>query len=204
MRKLIILFLGTCITLLGTWSYIYSSYLKVQGAIAQYSAAGNFADAMEQLRAFRNGPVAYPLGKIALFARFKSRLQYNEGVLRTRLGDRVTATAAFHQAAQSKESVIAAAALYNLAIDALDRSDLETARQLLSKALTLNPDDIEAKVNLELVLMKSRSGRKKESDLQQEKQRQPTDKGRPGEQWRLDIPEEDGQGGGAGTERSHL
>jgi tetratricopeptide (TPR) repeat protein len=204
MRKLILLFLGTCIILLTTWSHIYSSYLEVQGAITHYAAAGNFADAMARLKAFRNSPVAYPLEKIALFARFKSRLQYNEGVLHARLGDRANAAMAFNQAAQAKEPAIAATAFYNLAVDALDRSDLETARQFLSKALTLIPDDIEAKVNLELVIMKSRSGRNDDSDHEQKKQRQPTDKGRPGEQWRLDIPENEGQGGGTGTETSHL
>jgi Flp pilus assembly protein TadD len=204
MRKLIILFLGTCIILLGTWSHIYSSYLEVQEDIAHSAAAGNFADAMARLKVYRNSPVAYPLEKIALLARFKSRLHYNEGVLHTRLGDRATAATAFNLAAQAKEPAIAATALYNLAVDALDRSDLETARQLLSKALTMIPDDIEAKVNLELVLMKSRSGRDDDSDHEQEKLRQPADKGRPGEQWRLDIPEEEGQGSGTGTERSHL
>jgi len=204
MRKLIILFLGICITLLGTWSHIYSSYLEVQGAIAHSAAAENFAEAMARLKAYRNSPVAYPLEKIALLARFKSRLQYNEGVLHARLGDRAAAVMAFQQAAQANESAIAATALYNLAVDALDRGDLETARRFLSKALTLIPDDIEAKVNLELVIMKSRSGRNDESDHEWKKQRQPTDKGRPGEQWRLDIPEEEGQGGGTGTERSNL
>jgi hypothetical protein len=91
---------------------------------------------------------------------------------------------------------VAASALHNLALYAIEKGEHEIARLHLSRALCLNPSDTETKVNLELVLKRIRA-QGLELKMQEEGGRV-----LPGEQWR-DMPGQEGESGPE-SRRSYL
>jgi hypothetical protein len=86
--------------------------------------------------------------------------------------------------------------LYNLALFAIKRGELEIARGHLSKALARTPHDIETKVNLELVIRMLKAKRKAMSTPGA------AEKKAPQEQWR-DFPALEGDSASE-TGRSYL
>lgn len=204
MRKTIALFLVMIIGTLGLWNRVFSSYLDVQAGIMQKLSAGDCTGALDDLEGYRSSKSAYIIKRVAFLNTFRLRLRYNEGVLNAKLGNMEVAERAFNDSSGSVENETASSALYNLAIFAVKRNDLRSAQTYLSRSLVLDPSDVESKVNFEVLLRKLR-GKDYGIDIGREKDRRasPGVKRKPGEQWRLDIPEEDGQGGTA-TRRSYL
>jgi tetratricopeptide (TPR) repeat protein len=196
MKKVIAIILIAGIVLLSVWCWAYQSYLEVQDRIVEMNETGDWAGAMEQLRAYQSRRISYVVYNIPLLERFKLRLRYNEGVVSGELGDLRASESAFHDAVQSAENDIAASALYNLALYAISRDNLDVARSHLSKALLLNSSDTETKVNLELVLRKIRIRDMKIKGLDKKGQVLPS------EQWR-DMPSDEGESG-MESRRSYL
>lgn len=199
MRKLVALFLVLGIALLGGWLWVYESYVDIQDTVLRRFECGDCYGAMERLQAYQSSKASYAIYNIPLLDRFRLRLRYQEGVISGRLGDIGASESAFKDAARSDEPGVAANALYNLAFYAIDKDDLRSAKSLLSNSLRLRPDDVEAKVNLELVLKKIRA-RGLQSDVKQRKQE---GKVVPGEQWRHDLQKREGEGV-PGPRRSYL
>jgi tetratricopeptide (TPR) repeat protein len=203
MKKIIAALLILTLFSLGAWCVIYLSYIDVQNEVAKKSNIGDWAGAGEELRAFLSKRVSYPIYKFEFLKKYYIRLRYNEGVVNRKLGASEDAEMAFKDAALSAEKDIASHALYNLALCAIEKSDYETARSYLSKALVLNPSDTEAKVNFELIVTKIKRKKAGGTDIGQKDKNRRDQERQPGEQWRLDIPDQDGQSG-SGSGRRYL
>lgn len=198
MKKVIAGLLVLAVLALGLWVRAYRAYERAeQGAIALLRA-GDGKGALETIHGYLTSVDSYPVRNIARLGTFHKRLRYHEGVGYLVVGDNASAEGALRDAAQSSESGIAAKASYNLADIALRRDDLETARAHVSRSLELNPVDVEAKVNLELLLKK----------IQAESSGEDKGKGKgvpvPGQSdlWRLDIPQYDSPSSG-GSNRTY-
>ncbi len=198
MRKFVALFLVTTIGLLGAWLWVYQSYIEVQDSIMQKYECGDWDGAVERLQAYQASSVSYPVYNFPFLERLRLRLRYHEGVTSGRLGDMEGSEVAFRDATRSDEPDIAAKAFYNLALYAIEKGDLESARSLLSSALRLSPGDVDAKVNLELVLMRIRLRR-----LQAGEMKKRAAQVSPGEQWRHGIEKREGEGS-VKSRRSYL
>jgi tetratricopeptide (TPR) repeat protein len=188
MKKVTAIIIIAGIVLLNVWCWACQSYLDIQDKVVEMNETGDWAEAMNQIRAYQSRKISYIVYSNPLLERFKLRLRYNEGVVSGELGDVRASETALQDAVQSSEKDIAASALYNLALFAITRDNLDVAKSHLSKALLLNPSDTEIKVNLELVLKKIRI---RDMDI----------KGSgeggnvlPLEQWR-DMPSDEGESG---------
>jgi tetratricopeptide (TPR) repeat protein len=185
MKKYTAILLAACILTLGAWCWIYEAYLEVQDNIAIKAGTGDYSAAQELLRQYRSRGSSYILYNTALLEKLRLRLRYSEGVISFRLGDRAASEASFEDAAQSSEEAIAARSLYNLGVFAIESGEMEIARAHLQKALLISPSDIEARVNLELVI-------KRLMPLGSELQPPDTkEQSAPSEQWR-DFPRIEG------------
>jgi len=200
MKKLIAILIVTSIALLGIWSWIYGSYVKIQNGIVEKCETGNWVGAMERLRRYQESKSSYLIYNLPYFKKFRLRLTYNEGVINGNLGDSDASERAFRDAALSREIEIAEASLYNLALLATGRGDVESAGAHLSSALRLIPGDVDAKVNLELVLkrMKVPVMEQPRGEGKQRKNGLP-----PVEQWR-DLPSYEEGPGDSKSRRSYL
>jgi len=196
MKKYTAIVLAGLIVLFVSWTLIYEPYLQVQSGIARASVSGDYSESLELIREYRSSWPSYFMYNVLLLERFRLRLLYNEGVASGMLGDISAAEAAFRESAQSAEKRIAAPSLYNLALISIERGQLEVARSLLSKSLAIAPSDMEAKVNLELVI-KRLGNEKIERPTAGEKERAV-----PSEQWR-DMPAINGKSA-PGSRRSYL
>jgi hypothetical protein len=156
MKKYAAIALTVFILLLGFWSNVYRPYLEAQNSVARACISGNHAEAMELIDEYRTSWSWYIMDNVPLFERFRLRLIYNEGVVSGMLGDQSSSEESFQASAQSTEKEIAAPSFYNLAHLAIQRGQLELGRSLLSKSLSFEPHDIQAKANLELVIRRLR------------------------------------------------
>lgn len=199
MKRLVAVLIVAALALLGAWSWIYGAYFEAQSGIVEKCGTGDWAGAMERLREYREGKASYLVYHLPVLERFRLRLRYNEGVASGKLGDAEASGRAFQDAALSSEVDIAAASLYNLALLAAGRGDMESARAHLGSALRLVPGDTEAKVNLELVLKRMRV-----PDTEPRAAGEQKKEGRaPAEQWR-DMPSYEEGPGGSESRRSYL
>lgn len=196
MKKSIAIVIVAGITLLNVWCWTYQSYLEVQDRVVAINETGEWKAAIERIREYQAESVSYVMYNVPLLERFMYRLRYNEGVIHGELGDIKAAEFSLKEAVQSVEKDIASSALYNLALYAVSRGNLDVAKSHLSKALLLNPFDIETKVNLELVLKKIRMRDMVIMKVDDEGQPLPL------EQWR-DMPSEEGESG-MESRRSYL
>ncbi len=203
MRKLGVFFLLIAISLAAAWCWVYGSYLALQGEVADRAGRGDWHGAREALYQYRGKTASLSIDRLPFLKKFKNRLRYNEGVVSAKLGDQIGASRAFSDASHAAEKNIAALSHYNLALYALGRQDMETARMHFSRALCFQCWDKETKVNLELVLkeIKARDADARKTEMESDKK--PGLEQQPGEQWRLDIPEYEGPGG-IGSGRSYL
>lgn len=196
MKKAIAIIIVAGIIFLNVWCWAYQSYFEAQDRIVEMYETGDWVGAMKQLQAYRSERISYVMYKNPILERFKYRLRYNEGVIAGELGDLRASESALKDAVQSVENEIASYALYNLALYAVSRNNLDVAKSHLSKALLLNPLDIETRVNLEVVLKKIRIRDMRIRGMDEDGQPLPL------EQWR-DMPSEEGESG-MESRRSYL
>ena len=185
---------------LYTWTWTYDAYERtVQASIASIGTRDG-KGAIEAIRTYRESHASYLIRNVRYLERFDKRLRYHEGVAYLLLGDDRAAEDALREAAKSPERDIAARAFYDLAFPALNRNDLEGAKNHLAKALELKPSDVSTKVNLELLLqrIKAQGAGKGKGEKGQEGQQQPAQS----DLWRLDIPKNDGSSN-SGSRRSY-
>ncbi len=97
-------------------------------------------------------------------------LRYNVGDALYREEDYDEAIASFAQAAESEDAALAASAYHNLGNSHFRKKDFQSAIDAYEKALTLNPDQVDTKINLELA-----------NDMLDEQGQQDQDEGESGE-----------------------
>ena len=165
---------------------------------------GDWPGALGLLKNYQKNLLSYPLYNFPKLKKYRFRLNYLEGVVYNEVGNIEVASAVFMRAAESQETAIAAAAKYNLAYYAIKENGLNKGQSLLNEALMLNPNDVGAKINLELIIKRIQDRQKIDLPEETEKQEPVKPQPEPGEQWRLDVPDEEGEGSGASSGRSFL
>jgi hypothetical protein len=93
---------------------------------------------------------------------------------------------------------------YRYRLYSMKEKGLNKAQSLLNETLMLDPNDVDAKINLELMLKKIQARQKVDLPEETEKKESIRPQAEPGEQWRLDIPDKDGEGSGASSGQSFL
>lgn len=203
-KKLLSIVLLLAIAVTGLCSLVSKAYYDTGDEAASRLSLGNWPGALDRIRAYQESVLSYPVYNLAVLEKFRLRLRYLEGVVAAGTGKPEAAAAAFRKVATSPETFMAAAATYNLALYALQENRLQKAQALFNDALMLNPDDTAAKINLELTLQKivARKAAELPEETQNEEALRPQPE--PGEQWRLEVPDEEGEGSGGASGRSFL
>ncbi len=152
------------LTAIGAWCWLYRAYDRViqQTLVADsQNLHGNVhrgLDAFEQSRQSRF---------IRRIPTFRERLDYLRAVALAKVGEEQKADALFTQLASAAQRRIAEQSLYNKAHYSVRTGASEEARDQYRKALLLDPDDMQAKINLELLLVRMQeeaSAARKQSD----------------------------------------
>lgn len=118
---------------------------------------------------------------------------YNAANSFYRQGNYAEALAQLQQALSfAEDPALAQSGFYNSGNNLFNTQDWQTAIEAYKQALLLNPDDQEAKYNLELALQQMQSQEQQQQEQQEEQQEQNQDQGSEGE--RQDQQEQDSQG----------
>ncbi|MBD3291568.1 MAG: tetratricopeptide repeat protein [Armatimonadia bacterium] len=129
----------------------------------EYYHAGEFTEAQESFdRALEHSPQSH-------------RLQFNRGDALYRQERYEEAAETFELAGKSSDVELAPDAAYNLGNTHFKSGDMQAAISAYKQALTLDPDDGEAKHNLELALRKQQEQQKQQQQQDKEEQEQDQD-----------------------------
>ena len=203
-QKILSIIIVFSLLAVGTWCLTFKAYYATSDEVARRLSLGDWPGALDSVKNYQNNLLSYPVYNLSKLENFRFRLNYLEGVVYNDGGNLEAAAASFRKAAESRETAVAAAAKYNLAYYAMKENGLHKAQALLNEALMLNPADVGAKINLELILKKILARHKTELSEETQKRESVKPQTKPGEQWRLDVPDEEGEGSGASSDRSFL
>lgn len=203
-NKIVSILLLLSLLVVGSWCLVFKAYYETSDEVASRLSLGDWPGALGCLESYRKNPLSYPICKVPRLKGYLLRLNYMEGVVFNQMGNYEAATSFFQKAAESRETAVAAAAKYNLAYYAMKENGLDKARSLLNEALTLNPDGVEAKTNLELILKKIQARQRMDLPEKSERKESIRPQATPGEQWRLEVPDEESEGSGASSGQSFL
>ncbi len=140
-----VLFLVTAIVLIACGRG-YWSQCRLAENVKKDVAMGRYNRALESLEGVR-GSSLYRVSKY--LDREDPYVAYNTGVVLMLMGDTKKAGAEFKQAAKTDNDLIKENAIYNRANILATNMDFITAAEEYSKVLMIDPDDFEAKKNLE-------------------------------------------------------
>ena len=95
---------------------------------------------------------------------------FNLGASQYYMEDNVSALKRFEQALGSKDRMLQSKALYNMARILQDQNELDKSLSLYKKSLELNPNDIDSKINYELLkkMINQQNSQDQENDQNQE------------------------------------
>ena len=188
--KIFLIFLAVFTAgILGLWCWTYDAYDDTQKLALSYHRAGNFPSMRNVLEKHEASRAAYPIFHSNFLDVFAKRLAYSKGVAFAGLGDFKKAEVAFREASQSREREISFMAIYNNAEYFINRGELDAAAEEYRKVLRIIPGDIQAKINLELLLKKIQERNEKAGKLKKDGDQSPESS----DYWRRNIPES-GQG----------
>ena len=188
----------------GMWCLAIKAYYDTSDEITGRLALGDWLGAHDLLESYQDSILSYPLYNSANLEKYRYRLIFLEGIVANEGGRYDTASSAFRKAAKSSDGYISSASRYNLAYYAAKENNLKKAQSLLNEALMIAPGDVEAKINLELILKKIQARQQLELPEKKEKKDSVEPQAEPGEQWRLDVPDDEGEGSAASSGRSFL
>ena len=95
---------------------------------------------------------------------------FNLGASQYYMEDNVSALKRFEQALGSKDRMLQSKALYNMARILQDQNELDKSLSLYKKSLELNPNDIDSKINYELLkkMINQQNSQEQQNDQNQE------------------------------------
>ena len=95
---------------------------------------------------------------------------FNLGASQYYMEDNVSALKMFEQALGSKDRMLQSKALYNMARILQDQNELDNSLSLYKKSLELNPNDIDSKINYELLkrMINQQDSQNQQNDQNQE------------------------------------
>ena len=99
-----------------------------------------------------------------------SAASFNLGASQYYMEDKVSAFKRFEQALGSKDRMLQSKALYNMARILQDQNELDKSLNLYKKSLELNPNDIDSKINYELLkkMINKQDSQNQQNDQNQE------------------------------------
>ena len=124
----------------------YGSQCRLAENVKKDVVMGRYNTALDTLEGVR-GSALYRISKY--FDKEDPYVAYNTGVVLMLMGDTKSAGAEFKQAARSDNEAIKENAIYNRANIIATNMDFITAAEEYSNVLRIDPDDFEAKKNLE-------------------------------------------------------
>ena len=124
----------------------YWSQCRLAENIKKDVAMGRYSRALKSLKGVKNSAL-YGISKY--LDREDPYVAYNTGVVLMLMGDTKKAGGEFKQAAKTDNELIKENAIYNRANIIATNMDFITAAEEYAKVLMLDPDDFEAKKNLE-------------------------------------------------------
>ena len=100
---------------------------------------------------------------------------FNLGATQYYMEDNVSALKRFEQALGSKDRMLQSKALYNMARILQDQNELDKSLSLYKKSLELNPNDIDSKINYELLkrMINQQDSQEPQNDQNQEDSQEP-------------------------------
>jgi hypothetical protein len=188
----------------GLWCFAIKAYYDTSDEIKSRLALGDWLGAHGLLKSYQDNILSYPLYNSKKLKKYRYRLIFLEGIVANKGGHYDAASVACLKAAKSSDEYISSASRYNLAYYAAKENNLKKAQSLLNEALMIAPGDVDSKINLELILKKIQARQQLELPEKKEKKDSVKPQAEPGEQWRLDVPDEEGEGSAASSGRSFL
>jgi Ca-activated chloride channel family protein len=147
---------------LGGWSFFDPFHENVEKGNEE--AAGGDAD--EALRRYGEAARVRPGSPVP---------DFNRGIVLSKKGESEAARDAFLGASAAADPAVAADALYNLGNVLMDSQQLEPAVDAYLKSLDLDPDDADARRNLEIALQRLQQQQQQQQQQDQQQQDQPKD-----------------------------
>ena len=173
---------------LGLWCWSFDRYRESVDEALTAQTGGDpaaFTAALERLTKSYAAPV---IRELPLLDR---RLAFAHGALALSAGKHDEAVTRLTEASHNGEDLLASRALYDLGNLALAKGNLEGARELYIRALTLDPSDLQTKINLELLLQRIKEEQKGRKMFKGENE----DLGFLTDYWLRKLPEQEGSGG---------
>lgn len=152
------------LVMLSFWSWSYQQYRDTMRDALSAQAAGDpeaFTKALNDLE--EKSRSAWLIQQVEILSR---RITYASAIEVLMEGDLVEASAILSRVSTNQSDELASAALYNQANLTVANGQLETARGQYIESLSLNPTDLQAKINLELLLVRLKQQQQGRDDLE--------------------------------------
>ncbi|MBV6517640.1 MAG: hypothetical protein DCC43_00905 [Candidatus Brocadia sp.] len=145
-RKLVTLFLLIIATFLMLYSY---GFYKKRQTVSQLDGKikmGKYTDALASVQKLQESPVIRMISKLE---KEDPVIAYNKGVIYVLMENKKKASAEFRRAMETDDPVLKARAIYNTANIIATDMDFSTAAMQYTEVLKIDPNDFQAKKNLE-------------------------------------------------------
>ncbi len=133
-----------CLLLLYSYGYYqkYHTVAKLEGKIKM----GKYRDALASIQELQNSVIIRNMEKLQ---KEDPLIAYNKGVVYTLMENRKKASAEYRKAMETSDPVLKARSIYNNANILATDMDFSTAAMQYAEVLKIDPNDFQAKKNLE-------------------------------------------------------
>lgn len=145
-KKLVALFLLILASLLVLYSYGYCKKHQAVSRLEGQIKMGKYTDALASLRKLEESPIVRMVSQLE---KEDPVISYNKGVVYALMENKKKASAEFRKAMETKDPVLKARAIYNTANIIATDMDFSTAAMQYTEVLKIDPNDFQAKKNLE-------------------------------------------------------
>ena len=149
MRRTLVLAALAAAVFLAVWCWSYDRYRTGIREALDAQTGGDPAVFSAALRRLTDSRAAFVLKEVPLLER---RLAFAHGAVALASGKHDDAVMRLTEVSANGDDGLSARAAYDLGNLALAKANLEGAREHYIKALTLDPGDLQTKINLELLL----------------------------------------------------
>lgn len=145
-KKMITMFLLILAGFLVIYSYGYYKKHTTVSLLNEQIKMGRYKDALASVQKLQESPI---IRMISGLEKDDSLISYNKGVVYALMENRKKASAEFRKAMETNDPVLKARAIYNTANIIATDMDFSTAAMQYTEVLKIDPNDFQAKKNLE-------------------------------------------------------